>query len=170
VGKLIELRCDTRHKLRRDTRATVTRLVGEQMSAPATVQRELRRDEEAIPSAGYCVAENDDASPTLRCQKRMQLGAQVPRGSPRSFAAEGRLAPCHKQIGQLHQCELAVSLLSVQSRGHGCAMSGGRLPIIDPSLADRIGSFHQIMAGNVSLLYHKHDPGVEVPLRVIDIR
>ena len=60
-------------------------------------------------------------------------------------------------------------VISMRSCCHGSAMSGGRLPVIDPSLADCIGSFNQIMAGNMSVLDHENDPSVELPLRVIDI-
>ena len=48
-------------------------------------------------------------------------------------------------------------------------MPRGYLPLIDPSSADRMGSFIPIMAGTVSVLDHQHDPGVEILPRVIDI-
>lgn len=50
---------------------------------------------------------------------------------------------------------------------HGRAVPGCRFPVIDPLLADAVGSLDQIVAWAFPVLNHDNHSRVELPLRVI---
>ena len=54
-------------------------------------------------------------------------------------------------------------------RSHGRPPTGSPVPVFDPALANRIRPFHQIVARRMPMFDHDDDPGIEIPLRVIDI-
>ena len=59
---------------------------------------------------------------------------------------------------------------SVWIHRHGRAVSGGRRPVVDPLLANAVGSVDEFAARPLPVLDNNDDPGVELPLGVIDVR
>ena len=58
----------------------------------------------------------------------------------------------------------------VRIRGHGRAMPGCPLPIVDPAPADRFRSFDKIVTRSLPMFDHEDDAGIEMPLRVVYVR
>src|SRR5215475_8048658 len=70
----------------------------------------------------------------------------------------------HKKFAAVHE---APPLLRICS--HLGTMPSRGFPIVDPCLADSIGSFEQLLAGCMSVFDDHDESGIEILLCVIDI-